>query len=95
MAAVIDQRGQDPTEIPHMLSRFSQELPALLLVIDEAEAQPKNESSASSRRLFAELLCKFFFILQAGKGVQIMQRGAQIALLDGNMKPRARISSEW
>ena len=61
MAAVIDQRGQDPTEIPHMLSRFSQELPNLLLVIDEAEAQPKNAEFS----LFASAICgalmQFFF----------------------------------
>ena len=87
MAAVVDQGSQDPVEIPHMLSRFSQELPNLLHVIDEAEAQPGDTDLSFFASGICSTLMRYFFILRLPEqGAQVMQRGAQIALRDGRMK---------
>ena len=87
MAAVIDQRAQDPAEIPFMLARFSQELPNLLRVFDEAEAQPGNADLSLFVSGICSALMRFFFILRLPEqGAHVMQRGAKIALRDGKMK---------
>ena len=87
MAAVIDMQSDDAANVPHMLSRFSEELPNLLLVIDEAEVEPGNADLGLLASVICTALMRFFFIARLPEqGVQLMKRGAKIAMRCDNGK---------
>ena len=85
MAAVIEMQAEDPATIPHMLLRFSDELPNLLLIIDEAEAQQEHPNLSALAVGVCTALMRFFFVAQLPlQGVQLMERGAKIAMREGD-----------
>ena len=85
MAAAIEENTESAAEIPTMLSLYSQELPNLLLVVDEAEVQLGNSELSFFASLICRALMRFFFILRLPEqGSQLMERGAKIALRDGD-----------
>ena len=87
MAAVIDIQSEDAASVPYMISRFSEELPNLFLVIDEAEIRPGNAELGALAAAICAALMRFFFIARLPQqGVQLMTRGARIAARDGNWK---------
>ena len=85
MAAVIGMQSEDADDVPNMLWRFSQELPNMFVVVDEAEAQPGNqELSLLAAGVCSSLMHYFFVSRLPEQGVQLMRRGAQIAMREGN-----------
>ena len=87
MAAVMDQHYKEPSSIPHMLARFSEELPNLLLVVNEAEARPGYADLDILARGICAALMRFFFVSRLPKqGVRLMKRGARIAMRNGDWK---------
>lgn len=85
MATVIDMQSQEAANIPHMLSRFSEELPNLLLVVEEAEAQSGNADLSLFAHAICTALMRYFFVARLSEqGVRLMMRGAKLAMRDGN-----------
>ena len=85
MAAVIEGQSEDAANVPHMVSRFSQELPNLLLVIDEAEIHPGNAELSLLASTICGALMRFFFVSRLPeRGVYLMKRGAKIEMRDGD-----------
>ena len=83
MAAVISERSEDAESVPNMVSRFLDELPNLLWVIDEAEAQPENADLSILGRSICAALMRFFFVARLPEqGIRLMMRGARIAMRD-------------
>jgi tetratricopeptide (TPR) repeat protein len=90
IAAVIEARADDPTDIPYMLSRYTEELPNFLRVFDIAERYPENAELALHTAGLCTSLMRFFFILRLPEqGAAVMQRGAEIALRDGEVRRAA------
>ena len=85
MAAVISERSEDVERVPYMVSRFLDELPNLLWIIDEAEAQPENANLSFLGRSICAALMRFFFVARLPEqGVRLMIRGARLAMRDGD-----------
>lgn len=87
MAAVIGQHAQRDDDMPNMLSRFEEELPNLIWVIDLAEKTPSDTELGKSACAVCTALMRYFFVVRLGDtGSQIMLRGARIAMRDGFTK---------
>ena len=75
------------SDVSKMLSLFSRELPNLLLVVDEAEANLGNAEFSFKASTICYALMRFFFVLRLPEqGCEVMRRGARIAHRDGDGK---------
>ena len=87
MAAAVAINTGTARDVPKMLSLFSRELPNLLLVVDEAEADEGNVEFRVLASTICSALMRFFFVLRLPEqGSNLMRRGARIALRDGDWK---------
>ena len=87
MVAAVESQFGSADKIPTMLSLYRQELPNLLLVIDEAEAHPENSELSTLVSGICYGLMRFFFLQSLPlQGSQLMMRGVKIALRDGDTK---------
>lgn len=94
MAAVIDQRSEEPTEIPYMVARYDQEIPNLLRVLDFAECEPNDTELNAFAGAICAALMRYFFVLGLGEaGANVMLRGARIALRGGQLKQASGLLS--
>lgn len=84
MAAVISQHAQKNDGMNLMLSRFEQELPNLIWVLELAEKTPNDTELGELACSVCSGLMRYFFVVQLGDiGSQVMLRGARIAMRDG------------
>ena len=87
MVAAVESKFGSADKIPTMLSLYRQELPNLLLVVDEAEAHPENPKLSALVSGICYGLMRFFFLQSLPlQGSQLMMRGVKIALRDGDVK---------
>jgi tetratricopeptide (TPR) repeat protein len=87
MAAVIGQHAHNDDGMAHMLSRFEEELPNLIWVLDLAEKTSADAELGELACAVCSALMRYFFVVRLGDiGSLIMLRGARIAIRDGFTK---------
>ena len=87
MAGVIEEQAQDTSEVPQMVWRFWLEWRNLLLVVDEAEARPKDADLTVLASVVCSSMVRFFFVARLPeRGVRMVIRGARIAMRSESWK---------
>lgn len=95
MAAVIGQHAHKDDGMPNMLSRFEEELPNLIWVLDLAEKTPADTELGKLACAVCSVLMRYFFVVRLGDiGSQVMLRGARIAMRDGFAKRASNLVTQ-
>jgi hypothetical protein len=95
MAAVIDMHSEKNGGIPNMLSRFEEELPNLLRVLDIAENECDDKELGDMASAVCSSLMRYFFVTELGdSGCKVMLRGARLALRNGREESASGLVSQ-
>ena len=86
MVSVIEDRSQDAEQIAYMIDRYSEEMPNIDYLIDEAFGDEADDEAALLAEAVCSSLVRYFFVLRmADEGGQAMLKASRIAI--ANKRP--------
>lgn len=84
MVGVIEQQSSGSDQIDYMIARYSEDMPNIRWLIDEAEADPADSRLSLLATATCSSLVRYFFVLRLSEeGASLMRRAAELALTGG------------
>lgn len=84
MVGVIEARSSESDQIDYMIARYSEDMPNIRWLIEQAEAAPADSELSLLASATCSSLMRYFFVLRLSEeGASLMRQAAELALAGG------------